>query len=177
MNMHARIAERTDGAMLAPFARTAQERPRRNRFAGLLGVVAIHALLAAAYVFGAPAFYKPAEPHQFTVVSLPPEKTPPPPPPPVMPKFDPPPVFVPTAIMPEVELVTPPPPPVITVPQNMPPSPPTAEMGPPPPPKPAPTISSDARAAFASRLFTHLNRYKRYPEGAKLRHQIGRAHV
>jgi protein TonB len=42
-----------------------------------------------------------------------------------------------------------------------------------PPQSPKPILSATAQAGFAARLFAHLNRYKRYPEAAKLRHEEG----
>jgi protein TonB len=182
MNLNLRIdeisAQRVTGfpppraAGLAGFGPAlAPARPKRNRAAGIAGVIAMHALLVAGYLFAAPAFTKPQGPTSVTLVELPPEIEKRVDPKPLIPDFAPPPVFVPAAIIPEVQLATPTPPPVITVPVA-PPSPPTAPMAAPAPPAP-PAITGESQAAFAGRLFKHLNSYKRYPERAKLRHQEG----
>ncbi len=134
------------------------------------GGVAMHALLALGYVFAAPVFTKAEGPSYVTVVSLPPEIEKPIEPKPVVPEFAPPPVYVPTAIIPEIQLTIPTPPPVITIPDK-PPTAPTAPMV--APPAPPPVISGESQQAFAERLFKHLNAYKRYPASARLRHQEG----
>ena len=144
--------------------------PKRNRAAGIAGVIAMHALLALGYVFAAPVFTKAEGPSYVTVVSLPPEIEKPIEPKPVVPEFAPPPVYVPTAIIPEIQLTIPTPPPVITIPDK-PPTAPTAPMV--APPAPPPVISGESQQAFAERLFKHLNAYKRYPASARLRHQEG----
>lgn len=164
-------------APLAAFAPKSNVRLRANRAAGIVAVAVVHGLLALAFVFAAPHFYKPAEP-TVTVVNVLPEMVKRVDPPPEMPKFEPPAVYIPQPIMADVVLLTPPPPPVITV-APAPPAPPTAPIVQTPPPEigsattPPPPISGPDRAAFASKLFGHLNRYKRYPESARARRQQG----
>jgi protein TonB len=96
-----------------------------------------------------------------------------------MPVFEPPAVYVPQPIIPEIILTTPPPPNAITV-ALAPPTPvvqaPIAQTPPPvigkavaaPPP-----ISGADRKEFAAKLFGHLNRYKRYPASARMKRQEG----
>ena len=144
-------------------------RAKRHPAIGTAGVIAIHALLVVGYLYAAPVFTRGELPSYVTVVSLPPEEEKRIEPKPVVPEFAPPPVFVPAAIVPEVQLVIPTPPPVITIPDK-PPTPPTAPMAAPPAP---PKITGESRQAFAGRLFRHLNTYKRYPASARLRHQEG----
>jgi protein TonB len=154
----------------APHGRT------NTRLAGIIAVLAIHALVLAAYVFAGPAFVRTETRRMLTVVSVlaePPKPEPPPP----LPNLAPPVVYVPVPIVPEIQLTVPPPPrETITIPLAPAiPSPPDAPFVPagPPPPPPKPALSATSQAAFAARLFAHLNRFKRYPEGAKLRHQEG----
>lgn len=163
---------------LAAFAPRANVRLRSNRTAGILAVVFVHGLLALGFVLAAPRFYKPAD-RTVTVVNLEPEIVKPKDPLPVMPQFEPPAVYVPVPIMAEIVLSTPPPPPPITV-APAPPSPITAPVVQATPPEigrattPAPPpISAPDRKAFATKLFGHLNRYKRYPEVARARRQEG----
>lgn len=144
-------------------------RAKRNPAVGIAGVVAMHVLLVLGYVYAAPVFTRGELPSYVQVVSLPPEIEKRIEPKPIAPEFAPPPVFVPTAIVPEVQLVIPTPPPVITIPDK-PPTAPTAPMVAPPPPPP---IAGESQQAFAGRLFRHLNTYKRYPASARLRHQEG----
>ena len=181
MNMYAPLsayplvtAER--GVALADFARgaAAAQRPARLRFAGIIGVLAIHGFVLLAYVLAGPAFVRVAAQQLLTVVNVRQEQPKPLEPPP-LPKIAPPVVYVPVPIMPEVRLTVPPPPrETITIPPTAVASPPDAPFVPPTPaPPPKPALSGNAQAAFAARLFAHLNRYKRYPEAAKLRHQEG----
>ncbi|HXJ00499.1 MAG TPA: energy transducer TonB [Micropepsaceae bacterium] len=181
MNMHAPLsvhsaAEAQCYPVLADFARVAPYRHVRLRSAGIGGVLAVHALLLVAYFFASPAFVRAAPQRLLTVVNVlaePPKPLDPPP----LPKLAPPDAYVPVPIMPEVQLAVPPPPrETITIPPA--PaiaSPPDAPFGPATPLAPAqkPALSANAQAAFAARLFAHLNRFKRYPDGAKLRHQEG----
>jgi protein TonB len=184
MNMYARIAEhRMDemrgaaSAALPPVALSAFARlcaPRRSKkahLAGTIGVVVVHAIVVSALVLAGAAVVTRVPPRLVTVVDLPPEQPKPLPPPP-MPKFEPPPVYVPVAIVPDIQLEVPPPPrETVTLPPPPPaPAPPNAVLAPPPA---APAPSGDAQAAFAKKLFAHLNRFKRYPESAKLRHEQG----
>jgi protein TonB len=163
---------------LAGFAPKPRARIRSNRAVGVITVVLVHGLLALGYFVASPRFYKQAE-QSLTVVSLTPEIMKPLDPPPVMPTFEPPAVYIAVPIMPEVVLSTQPPPPVITIA----PAPPTSVQAPtaqtPPPeigraiaPAPPP-ISGTDRKEFAAKLFGHLNRYKRYPTTARMRHQEG----
>ncbi|HEY4263699.1 MAG TPA: energy transducer TonB [Micropepsaceae bacterium] len=161
---------------LADFARpeTAPRNRAKSRFGGIGGVLAIHGLVLAAYVFAGPAFVRIQTQHMLTVVNVFAEP-PKPDPPPLLPKLAPPVVYVPVPIVPEIQLAVPPPPrETITIPpapaKASPPDAPFVPAGPPPP---KPTLSATSQAAFAARLFAHLNRFKRYPEGAKLRHQEG----
>lgn len=162
---------------LAAFAPKANIRLKSNRAAGLIAVAFVHGVLALTYAIASPRFYKPAD-RTVTVVNVVPEVIELVDPPPVMPIFEPPAVYVPVPIMAEIQLSTPPPPPVITV-AAVPPSPPTAPMAQTPPPEtgrgmaPPPPISAPDRNAFASKLFGHLNRYKRYPPSARATRQEG----
>jgi protein TonB len=185
MNMYARIAEYSaptptcaaGPAELSSFARrnAAPHRGTKFRLAGIIGVLAIHGLVLVAYVFGAASFVRVVPQHVMTVVNIlaePPKPLEPPP----LPILAPPIVYVPVPIVPEIKLAVPPPPrDAITIPpapaNASPPDAPFVPPSPQPPPKPA--LSANAQAAFAGRLFAHLNKYKRYPEGAKLRHQEG----
>jgi protein TonB len=160
---------------LAGFAPKPPARIKSNRIVGILAVVVVHGLLAFGYLAASPRFYKPAQ-QPLTVVSLVPEIVKKVDPPPVMPTFEPPAVYIPAPIMPEVILSTPPPPPVITL-APAPPTPVEAPIAQVPPPEPAktvaPPISGAERKEFAAKLFGHLNRYKRYPAAARMRHQEG----
>ena len=161
---------------LAGFAPKSHVRLRSNRAAGIAAVAVVHGLLAVGFVFASPRFYKPAE-HQMTVVSLVPEIERKIDPPPVMPVFEPPAVYVPQPITPEIILTTPPPPNAITVAPS-PPAPVQAPIAQAPPPEigravSPPPISGADRKAFATTLFGHLNRYKRYPASARMRRQEG----
>ena len=161
---------------LAAFAPKSTVRLRANRTAGIIAVAVVHGLLALAFVVASPRFYKPAD-RTVTVVDVLPEIVKRVDPPPEMPKFEPPAVYIPQPIMAEVVLLTPPPPPVITV-APAPPAPPTAPIVQTPPPEigratTPPAISGADRKEFAARLFGHLNRYKRYPESARMRRQEG----
>jgi len=98
---------------------------------------------------------------------------------PVMPQFEPPAVYIPAPVMAEIVLSTPPPPPLITL-APAPPSQVTAPIVQVAPPEigraiapPPPPISGPDRKAFATTLFGHLNRYKRYPEVARARRTEG----
>jgi protein TonB len=147
-----------------------------NRAAGLIAVAIVHGLLALAFVAATPRFYKPAA-RTVTVVSLVPEMVKRVDPPPVMPRFEPPAVYIPVPIEAEIILSTPPPPPAITVAQA-PPTPPAAPIVQALPPDigratTPPPISGADRKEFAARLFGHLNRYKRYPASARMRRQEG----
>lgn len=165
-------------ASLAAFAPKSDVRLRSNRLVGILAVVVVHGLLVLGFVFAAPRFYKPAE-RTVTVVNLEPEIVRPVDPPPVMPRFEPPAVYIPVPVMAEIVLSTPPLPAVI----NLAPAPPTQVTAPivqAPPPEigraiapPPPPISGPDRKAFATKLFGHLNRYKRYPEVARARRTEG----
>jgi protein TonB len=184
MNMYAPLADFTalepreeNRAALAGFARgraAAAHRGARLRVAGIIGVLAIHGFVLLAYFFAGPSFVRVAPQRLLTVVNIlaePPEPLKPPP----LPILAPPIVYVPIPIVPEIKLAVPPPPrETITIPPA--PaiaSPPDAPFVPAAPPAPKPALSANATAAFAGRLFAHLNKYKRYPEGAKLRHQEG----
>jgi TonB family protein len=161
---------------LAGFAPKSDVRLRSNRIAGIAAVVIIHGLLAVGFVFASPRFYKPAE-RQMTVVSIVPEIERKIDPPPVMPVFEPPAVYIPQPITPEIILTTPPPPNAITV-AAAPPAPVEAPIVQAPPPEigktiAPPAISTADRKAFATTLFGHLNRYKRYPASARMRRQEG----
>ncbi len=163
---------------LAAFAPKTDMRVRSNRMAGMLAVVVVHGLLALGFVFASPRFYKPAD-RTVTVVNLEPEIVRPVDPPPVMPRFEPPAVYIPALVMAEIVLSTPPPPPVITL-APAPPSQVTAPIAQVPPPEigraiapPPPPISGPDRKAFATALFGHINRYKRYPEIARARRTEG----
>jgi protein TonB len=161
---------------LAGFAPKSHVRLRSNRAVGIAAVVVVHGLLAVGFVFASPRFYKPAE-HQMTVVSLVPEIERKIDPPPVMPVFEPPAVYIPQPITPEIILTTPPPPNAITV-APAPPAPVQAPIVQTPPPEigravSPPPISGADRKAFATTLFGHLNRYKRYPASARMRRQEG----
>ena len=161
---------------LAGFAPKSHVQLRSNRAVGIAAVAVIHGLLAVGFVFASPRFYKPAE-HQMTVVSIVPEIQKKIDPPPLMPVFEPPAIYIPQPITPEVILSTPPPPNAITVA----PAPPALVQAPivqAPPPEigraiTPPAISGADRKAFATTLFGHLNRYKRYPASARMRRQEG----
>ena len=162
---------------LAAFAPKGTVRLRANRTAGIIAVAIVHGLLALAFVVASPRFYKPAD-RTVTVVEVVPEIVKPRDPPPPMPKFEPPAVYIPQPIMAEVVLSPPPPPTAITVAPAPPPAPPTAPIAQIPPPEigratAPPPISGADRKEFATRLFGHLNRYKRYPEVARTRRQEG----
>ena len=172
MNLHAPITDRSASVGLAApstFARAARP-ARRNqaRGIGIVGVILVHGLLAVLYSIAGPVFVR-TEQQSLAVINIPmelPKIVEPPPPP----KFSPPEVYVPVPIVPLLTL-TEPPPNAITIP--------------PPPPVPArpdaplaqatPTVpfEGDARAAYVAALLQHLNRFKRYPEAAKLRHEQG----
>ena len=187
MNMYARSADfsapsslyERAPAGLSSFARApaAPQRAAKLRLAGVIGVVAIHGLVLLAYVFAGPAFVRTAPQRLLTVVNVlaePPKPLEPPP----LPILAPPVVYVPVPVVPEIQLVAPPPPrETITIPpapQNAsPPNAPFVPAAPPAPPPPKPALSANAQAAFAGRLFAHLNKFKRYPQSAKLRHQEG----
>lgn len=162
-------------AELSRFARNgaAPHRRTRMRLAGIIGVLAIHGLVLLAYFFAGPSFVRVAPQHLLTVVNIiaePPKPLEPPP----LPILAPPIVYVPVPIVPEIQLVVPPPPrETITIPPVPAMASPDAPFVPPSPQPPKPALSANAQAAFAGRLFAHLNKYKRYPEGAKLRHQEG----
>ncbi len=161
---------------LAGFAPKSHVRLRSNRAVGIAAVAVIHGLLALGFVFASPRFYKPAD-HQMTVVSIVPEIQKKIDPPPLMPVFEPPAVYIPQPITPEVILSTPPPPNAITV-APAPPAPVQAPIVQAPPPEigraiTPPPISGADRKAFATTLFGHLNRYKRYPASARMRRQEG----
>jgi TonB family protein len=161
---------------LAGFAPKSHVRLRSNRAVGIAAVAVIHGVLALGFVFASPRFYKPAD-HQMTVVSLVPEIEKKIDPPPVMPVFEPPAVYIPQPITPEIILTTPPPPNAITV-APAPPAPVQAPIVQAPPPEigktvAPPPISGADRKAFATALFGHLNRYKRYPASARMRRQEG----
>ena len=169
-------ADNLEPPTLAGFAPKPHARMRSNRALGLLAVMIIHGLLGLAYVLASPRFYKPAE-RPLTVVNLLPDTVKHAEPPPVMPVFEPPAVYIPAPIAPEIELSTPPPPPVITF-SAVAPTPPEAPIAQVPPPVigrsiAPPAISSADRKEFAARLFGHLNRHKRYPESARMRRQEG----
>ena len=161
---------------LAGFAPKPNVRLRSNRAVGIAAVAIVHGVLAVGFVFASPRFYEPAE-RQMTVVSIVPDIEKKIDPPPVMPVFEPPAVYVPQPIMPEIILTTPPPPNAITV-APAPPAPVQAAIVQTPPPEigkvvAPPQISGADRKAFATRLFGHLNRYKRYPASARMRRQEG----
>ena len=160
---------------LAGFAPTPRVRIRSNRAVGIIAVAIVHGLLALGYLVASPRFYKPAD-RTITVVSLLPEIAKKVDPPPLMPTFEPPAVYIPVPIVPEIVLSTAPPPPVITV-APAPPTPAEAPLAQVPPPEPvrttAPAISGVDRKEFAAKLFGHLNRYKRYPAAARMRRQEG----
>jgi TonB family protein len=162
---------------LAGFAPKSHVRVHSNRAVGIAAVAVVHGLLALGFVFAAPRFYKAAD-HQMTVVSIVPEVERKIDPPPMMPVFEPPAVYIPQPITPEIILATPPPPNAITV-APAPPAPvvqaPIVQTPPPvigkavePPP-----ISAADRKEFAAKLFGHLNRYKRYPASARMKRQEG----
>ena len=187
MNMYARIAEfsappllrEAAPAELSSFARkaAAPQHAAKLRLAGIVAVMAIHGLVLLAYIFAGPAFVRAAPQRLLTVVNIlaePPKRLEPPP----LPVLAPPVVYVPVPIVPEIQLVVPPPPrETITIPpapaNASPPDAPFVPPSPPAPPAPKPALSANAQAAFAAKLFAHLNKFKRYPEGAKLRHQEG----
>jgi len=163
---------------LAAFAPKTNVRLRSNRAACIVAVAIVHGLLALAFVMASPRFYKPTD-RTVTVVNLEPEIAKPVDPPPVMPRFEPPAVYIPVPVMAEIVLSTPPPPPPITV-APAPPTPVTAPITQVPPPEigratapSPPPISAPDRKAFAAKLFGHLNRYKRYPEVARARRTEG----
>jgi protein TonB len=162
-------------ATLAGFAPKPSARTKSKRTVGVLAVVVVHGLLALGYLVASPRFYKPVQ-QPLTVVSLVPEIARKVDPSPVMPTFEPPAVYIPAPIMPEVILSTPPPPPVITL-APAPPTPVEAPIAQVPPPEPAktvaPPISGADRKEFAAKLFGHFDRYKRYPAAARMRHQEG----
>jgi protein TonB len=184
MNMYAPLADFSAGhfreagpAALAGFARrhAASHQGTGLRLAGIIGVLAIHGLVLLAYFFAGPSFVHVAPPRILTMVNIqaePPKPLEPPP----LPALSPPIVYVPVPILPEIKLTIPPPPrETITIPPApqvaSPPDAPFVPPAPAAPPKPA--LSPTAQAAFAGRLFEHLNKYKRYPQSAKLRHQEG----
>jgi len=162
---------------LAGFAPRPHVRLRSNRTIGIAAVVVVHGLLALGFVFAAPRFYKPAD-RPMTVVSLVPEIERKIDPPPVMPVFEPPAVYIPQPITPEIILTTPPAPNAITVA----PAPPAPVVEAPivQAPRPVigkavepPPISTADRKEFATKLLGHLNRFKRYPASARMRRQEG----
>jgi protein TonB len=162
---------------LAEFARPqANLAKAKSRLGGIAGVVILHGALLAAYLLAGPSLIRTETQHMLTVVNVvaePPKREPPPP----LPKLAPPEVYVPVPVLPEIQLTVPPPPrESITIPPApMMAAPPDAPFVPaaPAPAAPKPALAAASRAAFAARLFAHLNRFKRYPEGAKLRHQEG----
>jgi periplasmic protein TonB len=170
---------RAEGLECSPLARFAPKpcvRVRSSRAAGLVAVAIVHGILAGAYVLASPRFYKPAE-RTVTVVNVMPEKAKPVEPPPRMPIFEPPAVYIPAPIVPEIVVALPPLPDAITI-TPAPPTPIEAPLAQTPPPEPtravgAPAISLADRKAFAAQLFAHLNRHKRYPESARMRRQEG----
>jgi protein TonB len=180
MNMHARLSEyspEADERGLTDFARgkAAFHRHATFRLAGIIAVLAIHGLLLLGYFFAGPTFVRGVPQQHLTVVTVltePPKPLELPP----LPMLAPPVVYVPVPVVPEIQLAVPPPPrDTITIPPAPVSSPPDAPFVPaaPAPPPPKPALSASDQAAFAARLFAHLNRFKRYPEGAKLRHQEG----
>ena len=161
---------------LAEFARAGTAH-RKTRVAGIIAVLAVHGLVLTAYVLAGPAYVRTQTQHLLTVVNVLAEPSKPEEPPP-LPRFAPPVVYAAVPIVPEIQLALPPAPGetiiVPPAPAASPPDAPLVTAGPPaPPPPPKPTLSASDQAAFAERLFAHLNRFKRYPEGAKLHHQEG----
>jgi protein TonB len=180
MNMHAppsRYPNLQTATAMADVARPhPMHRPIRPRVAGIAGVLAVHGLLLVAYIVGGTAMVRVAARQHLTVINVltdPPKPEEPPP----VPKLAPPVVYVPVPIVPEIQLAVPPPPreTIIIPPAPMASAPhaPFIPATPAPPPAPKPALSASDQVAFAARLFAHLNRFKRYPEGAKLRHQEG----
>lgn len=163
---------------LASFERASGNGQQRARFriAGIIGVLAAHGLvLCAAYFLGS-SFVTVTRERAVTVVNIetkPEEALPPPP----LPQFAPPAVYVPVQIMPDIELTAPPPPrETITLPPPptvVTPPGPRGEGPPAPPAPPKPAMTAETQAAFAAKLFAHLNRFKRYPTAARLRHEEG----
>lgn len=181
MNLHAPLPDRATAEewetpagievtpALSHFARATAPRASRNvRTVGVTGVLVMHGLLALAYLFGGPTFVRTAQ-QSVTVIDIAeelPKKVEPPPPP----KFLPPEVYVPVPIVPLLTLDEPPPTPkAITLPpapEN--PIAPTAPLV-----QTAVPFEGGARDAYVATLFKHLNKFKRYPEAAKLRHEQG----
>ena len=175
MNFHGPIGERylaaADGVPLAAFARPTQppQDSHARRF-GIAGMVLVHAIVVLLY-FTVHSTFAVVQENHVTMIDLPPEvpeKIEPPPPP----KFSPPEVYVPAPIIPLITLEDPPPTPkAITIPpQIAPPAPATAPLANVPAPVP---FEGDARAAYVAALMKHLNRFKQYPQSAKLRHEQG----
>jgi periplasmic protein TonB len=79
---------------------------------------------------------------------------------------------VPVPILPEIQLASPPPRETIAIPPP-PVAAPSVPDAPLAPPAPAFDPTGDAQKAFVARLFAHLNRFKQYPQGARLRHEQG----
>jgi protein TonB len=172
MNLHAPITSRTAGMELAaPLAFARARTPVRRSYARVIGIAAVifvHAALAVLYVVAGPVFVRTVQ-NSVTVIDIPmelPKEVKPPPPP----KFQPPEVYVPAPIVPLLTLEDPPPAPrAITLPPPAPhPTPPAAPIA-----QAAVPFEGDARANYVAALMKHLNKYKRYPESAKLRHEQG----
>jgi periplasmic protein TonB len=155
----------------------------------------------------APQPEEPAQPQEATAPPPPPQDSPPDPTPvqtPVNqppPDEPPPPETPPTPPPPEDVPVPPPPPapkPAVIIPKRPPKpavKPPPRPIQPPPSPEAAATsapsvtapqssaaaqpqaATAAATADWRARLLAHLNRYKRYPAGAQMRHQQGVAYV
>jgi periplasmic protein TonB len=173
MNFHGPITERSLAADFAPpsgFLRPPRTARQSNpQMAGIMGVVLVHAILALLYFTMHTTFAVYREQH-VAVIDLPPElpeEVKPPPPP----KFTLPEVYVPPPIIPLITLEEPQPTPdAITIPlpaaTNVAPNAPLAQ---------AATVPFEgyARAAYVGALMKHLNRFKQYPQSAKLRREQG----
>jgi protein TonB len=174
MNFHRPIPDYSAGAELAApaaFARAPQfGRKTGNRAAGIVGVILVHGLLALLYFVAGPNFVR-TEQQSLSVIDVPlelPKEIEPPPPP----KFLPPEVYIPIPVIPLITLADPPPTPDA---MTLPPPPlvqasVAAPLAQSPPPVP---LEGDARKAYVTDLMKHLNRFKRYPDSAKLRHEQG----
>jgi len=174
MNLHAPLAEGTPATQFAaPAAFMRAGVPplaSHGRGVGIAGVILVHGVFALLYFVAGPVFVK-AEQHSLAVIDIPlelPKEIKPPPPP----KFLPPVVHVPIPIVPLITLADPlPAPKAITLPP-VPPVP--TSVTPPAVQEPqAVPFDGNARAAYVAALLKHLNRFKRYPESAKLRHEQG----